>query len=79
MDSTAGISAPLETEADYDQRRDNDIRALRHKKPQINDADFTMHIMEDGTRLSTQERVCKGTNAKFDKPYSGSYSSLNIT
>jgi serine/threonine-protein phosphatase 2B catalytic subunit len=34
-------------------------RALADKKP-VPEIDFTLHIMEDGTQVSTQERVCKG-------------------
>jgi serine/threonine-protein phosphatase 2B catalytic subunit len=29
-------------------------------KKQIPEIDFTLHTMEDGTQVSTQERVCKG-------------------
>ncbi len=38
---------------------DNAIRAVQQKKP-IPEIDFTLHTMEDGTQVSTQERVCKG-------------------
>lgn len=38
---------------------DNAIRAVQNKK-QIPEIDFTLHTMEDGTQVSTQERVCKG-------------------
>lgn len=34
-------------------------RALVEKKP-VPEIDFTLHTMEDGTQVSTQERVCKG-------------------
>lgn len=34
-------------------------RAMSDKRP-IPEIDFTMHMMEDGTQVSTQERVCKG-------------------
>lgn len=34
-------------------------RAVRDKKP-IPEIDFTLHTMEDGNTVSTQERVCKG-------------------
>jgi serine/threonine-protein phosphatase 2B catalytic subunit len=34
-------------------------RAVVDKKP-IPEIDFTLHIMEDGSQVSTQERVCKG-------------------
>lgn len=36
------------------------IRAVHEKKP-VPEIDFTLHTMEDGTQVSTQERVCKGT------------------
>jgi hypothetical protein len=38
---------------------DNAIRAIREKKP-LPEIDFTIHTMEDGTDVSTLERVCKG-------------------
>lgn len=41
------------------QQVDNAIRAIQDKKP-IPEIDFTMHTMEDGTQVNTQERVCKG-------------------
>ena len=34
-------------------------RAATSKKP-VPEIDFTLHTMEDGTQVSTQERVCKG-------------------
>lgn len=34
-------------------------RAVTEKKP-VPEIDFTLHTMEDGTQVSTQERVCKG-------------------
>lgn len=43
---------------------DNAIRALHTKKP-IPEIDFTLHTMEDGTQVSTMERVCKGQSAPF--------------
>jgi hypothetical protein len=33
--------------------------ALLNKKP-VPEIDFTLHVMEDGTQVSTRERVCKG-------------------
>ena len=44
-----------------DQRQyiDNAIRAVQNKK-QVPEIDFTLHTMEDGSQVSTQERVCKG-------------------
>lgn len=41
---------------------DNAIRAIREKKP-VPEIDFTIHTMEDGTQVNTQERVCKGNQA----------------
>lgn len=38
---------------------DNAIRAIQEKKP-VPEIDFTIHTMEDGTQVSTLERVCKG-------------------
>lgn len=35
--------------------------AVKHKKP-VPEIDFTLHTMEDGTQVSTQERVCKGSS-----------------
>lgn len=44
-----------------DQYIDNALRAVQNKK-QVPEIDFTLHTMEDGTQVSTQERVCKGTS-----------------
>ena len=41
------------------QQVDNAIRAIQEKKP-VPEIDFTLHTMEDGTQVSTLERVCKG-------------------
>jgi len=41
------------------QQVDNAIRAIQQKKP-LPEIDFTIHTMEDGTQVSTMERVCKG-------------------
>jgi serine/threonine-protein phosphatase 2B catalytic subunit len=38
---------------------DNALRAIHQKKP-VPEIDFTLHTMEDGTQVSTMERVCKG-------------------
>jgi serine/threonine-protein phosphatase 2B catalytic subunit len=40
---------------------DNAIRAIQEKKP-LPEIDFSIHMMEDGTQVSTLERVCKGTS-----------------
>lgn len=42
-----------------EQYIDNAIRAVREKK-QVPEIDFTIHEMEDGVQVNTQERVCKG-------------------
>jgi serine/threonine-protein phosphatase 2B catalytic subunit len=42
-----------------DLQVDNAIRAIQQKKP-LPEIDFTIHTMEDGTQVSTMERVCKG-------------------
>lgn len=34
-------------------------RAVTDKKP-VPEIDFTLHVMEDGTQVSTMERVIKG-------------------
>lgn len=34
-------------------------QAIQDKRP-VPEIDFTLHTMEDGTQVSTQERVCKG-------------------
>ena len=31
-----------------------------HEKGPVPEIDFTLHTMEDGSQVSTQERVCKG-------------------
>jgi len=40
---------------------ENAIRVIQGKQGrQLPEIDFTLHKMEDGTEVSTQERVCKG-------------------
>jgi len=41
------------------RKQENAIRAVIEKKPPP-EIDFTLHTMEDGTQVSTLERVCKG-------------------
>jgi len=48
------------TAAENTQKLENAIRAVNQKKP-VPEIDFTLHTMEDGTQVSTLERVCKGT------------------
>lgn len=45
--------------SNQEQYIDNAIRAVREKK-QVPEIDFTIHEMEDGSQVNTQERVCKG-------------------
>lgn len=52
------------------QQVDNAIRAIQEKKP-LPEIDFTMHTMEDGTQVNTQERVCKGMLAAITPPSRG--------
>jgi len=35
---------------------------MQHKK-QVPEIDFTLHTMEDGSTVSTQERACKGMSS----------------
>lgn len=41
-------------------------RAVQEKRA-IPEIDFTLHTMEDGTQVSTQERVCKGMHLVLEK------------
>ena len=45
---------------------DSAVRAVQNKK-QVPEIDFTLHTMEDGTQVSTQERVCKGMSAALTR------------
>ena len=55
-----GDGAPMSSNEERINRQyDNAIRAIREKKP-LPEIDFTIHTMEDGTQVSTLERVCKG-------------------
>ena len=60
---TANIGTDTETEERSQcsdiARMDGVTRAVVHKKA-VSEIDFTLHVMEDGTQVSTQERVCKG-------------------
>lgn len=54
---------------------DSAVRAVQNKK-QVPEIDFTLHTMEDGTQVSTQERVCKGMSATLtQRRDSGQYAS----
>lgn len=46
---------------------DNAVRAIQQKKP-VPEIDFTLHTMEDGTQVSTMERVCKDVQAPAMHP-----------
>lgn len=46
---------------------DKALRAIHQKKP-IPEIDFTLHTMEDGTQVSTMERVCKDVQAPAMHP-----------
>jgi serine/threonine-protein phosphatase 2B catalytic subunit len=48
---------------------DNALRAINEKKP-VPEIDFTLHTMEDGSTVSTMERVCKGNGASAYLPIS---------
>jgi serine/threonine-protein phosphatase 2B catalytic subunit len=52
---------PNQAEERRNQQVDNAIRAIQEKKP-VPEIDFTLHTMEDGTQVSTMERVCKGAS-----------------
>lgn len=43
----------------HDQYIDNAMKAVTNKRP-IPEIDFSLHTMEDGTQVSTLDRVCKG-------------------
>lgn len=65
MEATAtqrqsGLSSAMDGGVDQNAYIDSAIRAVQNKK-QVPEIDFTLHTMEDGTQVSTQERVCKGT------------------
>lgn len=49
----------LSTAEENTQKLQNAIRAVNRKKP-VPEIDFTLHTMDDGTQVSTLERVCKG-------------------
>lgn len=55
-------------EAPADNRQvDNALRAIHEKRP-IPEIDFTLHTMEDGSEVSTMERVCKGIAQQNSPP-----------
>lgn len=42
-----------------EQYIDTAVRAVQNKR-QVPEIDFTLHTMEDGMQVNTQDRVCKG-------------------
>ncbi len=59
MDNEGAGSDQLPFDERRNQQVDNAIRAIQQKKPRP-EIDFTIHVMEDGSQVSTLERVCKG-------------------
>jgi len=57
-----GASSPPSLDDRSTAQIDNAIRAIQQKKP-VPEIDFTIHKMEDGTDVSTMERVCKDVQA----------------
>ncbi|KAF2754742.1 serine/threonine-protein phosphatase 2B catalytic subunit A1 [Pseudovirgaria hyperparasitica] len=47
---------------DQSQYIQNAVRAVNEKRP-VPEIDFTLHTMEDGTQVSTKDRVCKDVQA----------------
>jgi hypothetical protein len=64
MDGEDSQGTPLPPRVDHRAQVDNALRAIHQKKP-VPEIDFTLHTMEDGTQVSTMERVCKGTLPLF--------------
>ena len=64
---------PPKNEFDRDDQINAAIKAIR-EKPALPEIDFTLHTMEDGTTVSTQERVCKGTTNESPENDTGRYS-----
>ncbi|KAI9828328.1 MAG: 3',5'-cyclic-nucleotide phosphodiesterase (PDEase) (3':5'-CNP) [Thelocarpon impressellum] len=52
---------------DDNKQLDNAIRAVHEKKP-VPEIDFTLHTLEDGTQVATNERVCKDVQAPAFNP-----------
>jgi hypothetical protein len=59
MDTEQTGSPPVPHGMENRLQVDNALRAIHQKKP-VPEIDFTLHTMEDGTQVSTMERVCKG-------------------
>ncbi len=64
METDGAGSAPSTVEDRRNLQVDNAIRAIREKKP-VPEIDFSIHTMEDGSQVSTQERVCKGESPSY--------------
>lgn len=61
-------ATPSSAALENTQKLENAIRAVNEKRPPP-EIDFTLHTMEDGTQVSTLERVCKDVQAPaFHKP-----------
>ncbi|KAH8805800.1 serine/threonine protein phosphatase 2B catalytic subunit [Xylogone sp. PMI_703] len=58
---------PVEEAESRNTQVDNALRAISQKKP-VPEIDFTLHTMEDGTQVSTMERVCKDVQAPAMHP-----------
>ncbi|KAH8897245.1 Metallo-dependent phosphatase [Thozetella sp. PMI_491] len=53
-----GAAPPNEAERRRSEQVANTLRAIQQKKP-IPEIDFSIHTMEDGTQVSTRDRICK--------------------
>lgn len=64
---------------EQDKYIDSAVRAVTNKRP-VPEIDFTLHTMEDGTQVSTLERVCKGmytVTGSCSAPFGSSVKLLN--
>jgi serine/threonine-protein phosphatase 2B catalytic subunit len=59
MDNEDGHAAGTSLEEQRNMQVEKALQAIKNKGP-IPEIDFTIHTMEDGTQVSTQERICKG-------------------
>jgi serine/threonine-protein phosphatase 2B catalytic subunit len=78
MDAEDNVMASHEDRRAKDQQVDNAIRAIQQKKP-LPEIDFTIHTMEDGTQVSTMERVCKGMPRRHTRPPSAGLQPTRLT
>ena len=58
------MDPPSAENIDQDKYNETAIRAIKDRR-QLPEIDFSIHRMEDGTEVSTLERVCKGTSLLF--------------